>query len=264
MQSIYSSESPMRFVLTLLTVCLFSCNSFASNQDPSSNRLSFAASSVVVPVMANLQGLQGAFFKTQVSILNPSNFNYPIAVTLFGPNGVVGSQNLIMAPGQIRNYSNFLQEVFTYAGAGSVRFDSQASEGGSADFQFVVQSEVYWDTANGNYGTVVPALVYTASNFDSYSVGVNVSDASRTNIGCFNDSAGTNVVEAAVYDSSGQLANTVVMTLAAHSWGQMALTANVAGGYIRWRPTFPAFCYAVVVDNRTNDGNFILAAEFVP
>ncbi len=254
----------MRFVFTLLTVCLLSFNLLASDQNPSSNRLGFAASSVVVPAMANLAGLNGAIFKTQVSILNPSNFNYPIAVTLYGPAGMVGSRSLAMSPGQIRNYSNFLQDVFSYTGAGAVRFDSQTPDGGNADFQFVLQSEVYSDTTNGNYGTAVPGFVYSASSFDAYSVGVNVSSAARTNIGCFNDSDQTNTVEAAVFDSSGQLVDTVVMTLPALSWRQMALTANVTGGYIRWRPSLPAYCYAVVVDNRTNDGNFIPAAEFVP
>ncbi len=254
----------MKFAFTLLTFSLFTVNLFSGSRQLPSNHQGFAASSVVVPVMANLAGLNGAIFKTQVSILNPSSFNYSIQVTLYDPNGMVSQQSITMSSGQIRNYSNFLQDVFSYSGAGAVKFDSQTPAGGSTDFQFVLQSGVYWDTSNGNYGTAVPGFVYSSSSFEAYSVGVNVSPAARTNIGCFNDSEDANTVEAAVFDSSGQLVDTVTMTLPARSWKQIAVTASVTGGYIRWRPTLPAYCYAVVVDNRTNDGNFIPAGEFVP
>ncbi|MEW5977269.1 MAG: hypothetical protein AB1898_15875 [Acidobacteriota bacterium] len=254
----------MKAWFVILTVCLLSFDAVAKDQNLSGNRLGFAASSAVVPVMANLEGLNGAVFQTQVSIFNPTAFNYSVQVTLYGPDGMVGSRTLTMSPGQIRNYSNFLQDVFAYAGAGAVRFDSRTPDGGSADFQFVLNSEVYWDTANGSYGTSVPALFHDASSFEAYSVGVKVSSAARTNIGCFNDSDQANAVEASVFDASGQLVDTVSMTVAPHSWKQMRLTASVNGGHIRWRLSAPAYCYAVVVDNRTNDGNFIPAAEFVP
>ena len=38
--------------------------------------------------------------------------------------------------------------------------------------------------------------------------------------------------------------------------------ANVTNGYIRWRTSALAYCYAVVVDNLSNDGTFVPGAEY--
>ena len=42
------------------------------------------------------------------------------------------------------------------------------------------------------------------------------------------------------------------------------MTTIVSGGYVQFDPTDSAVCYAVVVDNATNDGRFISAAEYKP
>jgi hypothetical protein len=47
------------------------------------------------------------------------------------------------------------------------------------------------------------------------------------------------------------------MNLGEDSWNQIGLGDPVSGGYIRWRSTLSCFCYAVVVDNTSNDGSFI-------
>ncbi len=56
----------------------------------------------------------------------------------------------------------------------------------------------------------------------------------------------------------------VTLTLAANAWGQAAITASVANGYVRFEPTGAASCYAVAVDNGTNAGRFIEAVEYAP
>jgi hypothetical protein len=38
----------------------------------------------------------------------------------------------------------------------------------------------------------------------------------------------------------------------------------VSNGNVQFDPTDSAVCYAVVVDNATNDGRFISAAEYKP
>ena len=43
-----------------------------------------------------------------------------------------------------------------------------------------------------------------------------------------------------------------------------AVSSIVSGGYVQFDPTDSAVCYAVVVDNATNDGRFISAAEYRP
>jgi hypothetical protein len=258
------TETLMKIVVSFLTLCMLAVNGSAATTSKTQPFLDFAANSVVVPVMANVAGMNGAYFKTRVSILNPTPFPYSIEVTLYGGNGKENQQILSMAPGQVRNYNNFLQDLFSFTGAGSVRFESQPASGGMEDFLFVLNSEVYWDTTNGNFGTAVPAYPYGAANTEAYSLGVNIDSGSRTNIGCFNDNSESNNIEAAVFDSSGNLLDTILLTVPPLSWRQVSLTVPVSGGYIRWRPGLPAYCYAVIVDNHTNDGNFVPAAEFGP
>jgi len=92
-------------------------------------------------------------------------------------------------------------------------------------------------------------------------VGASVDANNRTNIGAFNDSASSNTITAELYDSSGTSVNTLTLTLAPHAWNQVAVPSNLSGGFIEFTPTLPAFCYAVVVNNVSNDGDFIQAVE---
>ena len=72
------------------------------------------------------------------------------------------------------------------------------------------------------------------------------------------------MINADVYDSANRLVTTVVLTVGGGSWTQVALSSPVSGGYIRWRPVSAAYCYAVVVNNTSNDGTFIPAINYVP
>jgi hypothetical protein len=67
-----------------------------------------------------------------------------------------------------------------------------------------------------------------------------------------------------VYDSANRLVTTVVLTVGGGSWIQVSLPNAVSGGYIRWRPVSAAYCYAVVVNNASNDGTFVPAVNYVP
>ena len=87
----------------------------------------------------------------------------------------------------------------------------------------------------------------------------------RTNVGCFDQSGAPNHVKATILDSTGQQTlGSVDLNLAGHGWGQTAVNTIVSGGYVRFQPDDSAVCYAVVVDNTTNDGRLISAAEYRP
>ncbi len=254
----------MKRLITLLVMALTSTQAFPSDLIPSRNALEFTSTYAVVPVMANLQGVTGSFFKTRVALMNPTASTYPIEVSLFGVGGFVTKTTINIAAGQMKSYENFLEEVFSFTGAGTVKFESQRIAGGSSDFQFLVNCEVWTTSANGRYGTTVPTNFIEASNSDAYSAGIKIDATTRSNIGCFNDSSLSNVVEAAIFDSSNNLVTTITLTLDPNSWKQVSIPNAVSSGYVRFRPSRPAFCYAVVVDNTTNDGNFIQAAEYAP
>ena len=254
----------MKRLITLLVMALASTQAFSRDLGPSRNALEFTSTYAVVPVMANLQGVTGSFFRTRVALMNPTAFTYPIEISFYGVSGFVSKTTLSMAAGQLRIYDNFLEEIFSFIGAGTVKFESERFAGGSTNFQFLLNSEVWTTSANGRYGTTVPTNFIEASNSDAYSAGIKIDASTRSNIGCFNNSSLSNVIEAAVFDSSNNLVTTITLTLDPTSWKQVSIPNAVSSGYVRFRPSQPAFCYAVVVNNTTNDGNFIPAAEYAP
>lgn len=228
------------------------------------NAIQVASTSVVVPSAANLTGLTGSVFRTRISIFNPTAFTYPIQTTFHDVSGNMSKVNITMAASQMRVYDNFLGDVFGTTGAGSVRFESRQITGGSPNFQFVVNAEVWTVVSSGRYGTSVATLIGGASTSESYSAGVRVDSDFRSNIGCFNDSATANTVVADVFDGSNNLVTTLTLAVPPNAWLQTAIPASLSTGYVRFRPSQPAYCFAVVVNNTTNDGHFILASEFTP
>jgi hypothetical protein len=244
----------MKKVATPLAILLIALNGLGAG--PKRSAQLFSSSFAVVPSTANVPGLFGAVWKTQVELFNPTTSTYSVQVSLYDKTGKVKEVSIDMAAGQVRNYANFLSDVFSYSGAGALKFDS-----GSDQNQFVLDASVYTDTANGRYITPVAALNFDASNFASYSLGIIIDSSARTNIGAFNQTPSANTVTAELYDSSGTLVNTFTLTLASQGWNQVAISSNVTGGYIKFIPTLPAYCFAVVVNNTSNDGNFIQAAE---
>jgi hypothetical protein len=240
----------------------------AGNNLPEVHRLQVSDPYHLVPVMANNPGQFGAVFKTRVSILNPTSFSYPIFVNLYGPNGRVGTRTINILPRESKNYQNFLQEVFSYSGAGSVEFDSWFDPpAGLPDYQFLVSAEVYTDSPNGQYKTVVTTggpVEDIGPSRESYSPGISVNASARTNIGCFNDSTSAQTIQARLYSPSGSLIQTYPISLPGNGWAQTGISDTVSGGYILWQPQSSCYCYAVVVDNTSNDGTFINASRYVP
>ena len=85
---------------------------------------------------------------------------------------------------------------------------------------------------------------------------------SSTNVGCFNQGSTTNTITATVHDSTGATTvGTVTLTLPPNAWGQTAVTSVVSDGSIQFDPTDNAVCYAVVVQNATNDAHLAMASS---
>ena len=254
----------MSLVLVLLLLLI---PAYAAELTPPTAQVSAASPQITVPTMANTPGALGGIFKTKVVVFNPTAFAYPIQVTLYSINGLVDQKIINMSANQIRNYENFLEDVFAFTGAGAVNFDSLSIPGGNVNHLFLVNSEVYIDGPNGRFKTVVMngiPLDPVSPGTNAYSTGISVDSSNRVNIGCFNASSLANIVVAEVYDSSNQLLKTVSITLTGGSWNQVPLGTTVTGGYIIWKPTTIAYCYAVVVNNASNDGSFIPAANYAP
>ncbi|MCU1228018.1 MAG: hypothetical protein JWO97_902 [Acidobacteria bacterium] len=224
----------------------------------------FASDFQTVPVMGNTPGLAGANFQTYVTILNPTANAFAVEVTLFDNAGTKRTATINLAAGELKTYQNFLDAVFGLVGGGAVQFRSPESAGGSHDNRFIVNAEI-WTAGASRYGTSLPTLEFAGTSSRSFSPGVSVGTGSRANVGCFNQSDAANAIKATVYDASGKVVvGTVNLNLPANAWGQAGITSVVSNGYVQFDPSDSAVCYAVVVDNTTNDGNFIAATEYRP
>jgi hypothetical protein len=248
----------MKRLICLVALAIVTLPTFAQSAQRTPRSLAFASDFQTVPVMANTVGAGGAVFETYVALLNPGPSAFPVTVSLFDAAGTKHDAIIELAAGELKTFDNFLDEVFDFTGGGAVTFHSADSSK-----RFVVSAEVWTD--NGRYGTSIPALEFAGTDSPSFAPGVTVSIGTRTNVGCFNQSGAPNTVTGTVLDPTGtQTIGTFTLDLAANAWSQTALSTVVNEGYIRFTPSGAAVCYAVVVDNLTNDGRFIPAAEFRP
>jgi hypothetical protein len=247
----------MKRLICLIAFAIVAIPTFAQSGRKPTN-LSFASDFQTVPVMANTTGAGGAVFETYVAILNPTPSAFTVTASLYDAAGAKHDAVISLAAGELKTYANFLDNVFHAHGGGAVTFRSADSSQ-----RFVVSAEVW--TAGGRYGTTIPALEFAGTDSDSFAPGVTVGANTRTNIGCFNQSGVANTVAAKVMDASGSMTlGTITLNLAANAWSQTAVSTVVSDGYVRFDPSDNAVCYAVVVDNQTNDGRFIPAAEYRP
>jgi len=225
--------------------------------------LAFASDSQTIPVVANAPG-QGGTFQSYLAIFNPTSSAYSVTATLFDVTGTKRTALIPLAAGELKTYTNFLDAVFNgFTGGGAVTFVSPDSTGGTRNNRFILSTEVR--TAGTRFSTSVPVLEFAGSSSRSFAPGVTVDSNTRTNVGCFDQSGTANSVKATILDSTGKLTiGTVTLNLAANGWGQTAVTSVVSGGTVQFDPSGSAVCYAVVVDNSSNDGRFISAAEYQP
>jgi len=205
-----------------------------------------------LPVAVHTPGLFNSFFKSHVAFYNATGAPFSVQATLFDSHGAAHVATFTLAANEVIAYADFVDEVFHLTGAGTVKFDS-----GAAANQMALSAEVYTNGPCGDFGTDVPAIAATLSAAESISPGVTNNTAQRTNLACFNGSASTNHVVADVWSESNTKVQTITFDLPGNAWQQLPVTVTTQGGYVRFHPSAPAFCYAVVVTDLSNDGRFI-------
>jgi hypothetical protein len=250
-----------RISLMVLTMAAVITTSAFAQQHARS--LAFASDFQTVPVVTNVAGIGGAF-QSYVAIFNPTSSAFSVTAALYDTTGTKRTALIPLAAGELKTYNNFLDAVFNgFSGAGAVTFSSPDTSGGTRNNRFIVNTEVR--TAGTRYSTPIPVLEFAGSSSRSFAPGITVDSSTRTNIGCFDQSGAANSVKATILDNTGtQTIGTVTISLAANGWRQTAVNSIVSNGNVQFDPTDSAVCYAVVVDNATNDGRFIAAAEYKP
>lgn len=221
---------------------------------------------VIVPTAANAAGQHGAFFKTRVSVYGQPEFTsstgIPMKIFALTPTGRL-SFTYTLPAGTVKTWENALQEIFGYTGAAAILFDTDNLE----DSLFVT-AEVYTDSPNGRFSTAVDAqtiLDYVGSTYPDLTIGVTAGGSFRANIGCSNYSFGKSTTTAILYGADGIRVKTFSFEVPAYGWAQIPVDAPVSRGAILWQNTgTSAFCWAVNVDNTSNDGTFLGRTTYVP
>ena len=205
----------------------------------------------VIPTTANVAGRFGGIFKTNLTLANLSQDDIEVTAKLYGARGLVKEESISLEATTYYSWNNFLGSLFEYRGAGAVEFTAEKP------FQ-VASVEVFIDTSSGRNTTVVlnqptPPLVYTGS---AISLGVNVNDGKRTNIGVFNSSSQSQTVTARVHsgESGADPVQVIRFDLPAKGYSQKSVSARVENGFISWQIPQEAYLYVVSVDNSSNDG----------
>ena len=199
-----------------------------TSKRPAAPNDSFASDVQTIPVVANTSGVSGAQFTTYMAIFNPTASSMAITASLFDGNGTETDKTITLAAGELRTYTNFMADVFNALGGGAVTL--RASDPSN---RFIVSSEV----RTGRFSTTVPALEFAGSSSPSFAPGIT-------------GPGGTSAAPSRRASGNG--------------WSQTAVPTVVSNGYVQFVPSDSAVCYAVVVDNSTNDGRLISAAEYRP
>ncbi|MDE2666387.1 MAG: S8 family serine peptidase [Acidobacteriota bacterium] len=205
----------------------------------------------VIPTTANVPGRFGGIFKTNLTLANLGEDDIEITARLYGSRGLVKEETISLKAVTYHSWNDFLDSLFEYRGAGAVEFTAEKP------FQ-VASVEVFIETSSGRNTTVVlnqptPPLIYTGS---AISLGVNVNDDKRTNIGVFNSSSRSQTVTARVHskERGADPVQVIRFRLPAKGYSQMSVSARVEDGFISWSIPREAYLYVVSVDNNSNDG----------
>lgn len=220
-----------------------------------------AVSHLLLPTSANVNGQFGSVYKTKVSIFNAVTVPYTIRVGLSVAGGEIAHVFINIGSSQTLTYNNILADLFGYYGGGAIDLDS-----GNDAYLFIVNSQVYVDSVGGRYTTAVQFaddLGAITPSRPGFVVGVSVNGARRTNVGCASNSQFDQTITFRAFDPNYKLVGSPFsFTLSAWGWAQYGLNLSLTNGGIYITATQNAVCYAVEVDNASNDGTYQLATPF--
>ncbi len=217
---------------------------------------------------ANVAGLGGAFYKTNMTLLNPDSKDISISAGLMTPSGATAWKTITLGANSYRTYENFLQEAFGYTGGAGIALFTDASQ------HFVAVAEVYTESAAGRYSTPLAglngtdALAVSAGGATSIVAGLRASPETRANFGCSNlDPVPVTVrIDFSAMTGGAAMTARADLMMGPSQWWQQpvplqgkdifAFFTVTSGGGPRG-----VYCYGVNVDNASNDGTVIPAVR---
>ena len=217
----------------------------------------------VIPVAGSAAGAFGSFFRTEVTITNPSPFGLGVQL-VFHPAGRSAepgdpSRNVLLVGNESRTFTDF---VATMGQTGLGSFDVLTT-----GFTPVITTRIYNDAGTAGTSGFTEEVVtsYEAIRSGAYADFTIPSDLTnyRVNMGIRTLGESTTFL-VTVHDATGALVgSTTARTVPANYFEQIPLSAFLAGvtppagGLARIQITSggPAVFYAATTDNRTNDGS---------
>jgi hypothetical protein len=219
---------------------------------------------VIVPVVASNSGLNGTWWRSELSVVNLGGSSADVTLELHPAGGGDASiVDIAIGPGEGRFLPEIVSTTFGAAGTGWLRLISPASG-------LHVSSRTFNDDPNGTYGQFVPATaVSDLFNSDDVAVlpGLRSADGFRTNLGVTSVADVATEVEVRVIGADGSDAGTLQVALPARSFVQVGRLLRDRLGIDGWAwATLSSAdaealyaAHASVVDGTTGDPAFIPA-----
>lgn len=217
----------------------------------------------VIPVAGSAPGAFGSFFRTEVTITNPSPFGMGVRL-VYHPAGRSAepsdpARNVLLNANESRTFTDF---VATMEQTGLGSFDVLTT-----GFTPVITTRIYNDAGSAGTSGFTEEVVtsYEAIKSGAYADFTIPADLTnyRLNVG-IRTLGESSTFLVTVYDDAGALVgSTAERTVPASYFEQIALSAFLAGitppagGLARIHVTSggPAVFYTATTDNRTNDGS---------
>lgn len=232
---------------------------------------------MTIPASASLQGLNGAFFRTDLSLFNSSQRAARVDLYHFCFAGqpcrpaAIGDDHIVVIPPRS---TTVLRDVLTTLGhsgaAGAIELICDGA------LPVVALSRTYSSSSVGaTIGTTIPALPDTAAHTRAILVplasnGGSLENGFRTNVGVFNPNETPVDVNLSLFASTGDPIGTPL----ARTWAPKepfqiddvfsALDAGMEvpeGAFVLVQSTAPVFSYAIRIDNQSSDPTFIQGAD---
>lgn len=231
----------------------------------------------IVPAAANVAGINGTDWHTDLSLHNPHSFQLPVMVQFLPSdtdNRVADTLALSLEPWATFNLWDVLgPEYFAVRGTGSILIiaDLSLSCDPVTDCEFLVTSRTY--TINpagegGEFGQTIPgSSTWQGIDWDSlgYAAGIlNDGLYFRSNIGIASWSEDWTSVAVDVQDADGVIVESLTLEVPPYGHVQERLPTWIEGGsLVFWLEDGPedplVFGYVSVVDQTTGDASFQLA-----
>ena len=234
----------------------------------------------MVPAAAHNRGSKDTFWRTDVSLHNPHEFDLPIVVQVLPSDTVnfeVPTLTFTIYPWETINLWDVLgPDVFDVEGAAAILAyaDPTLQCDPIEDCHFLVTSRTYTPEqgGNGEYGLTVPgAAISSATDWSTfgYAAGVlNDGDFFRCNAGVASWTPDWTRVRLDIQDADGQIVTSEVFDLPPHGHVQRRLlTSGYGGSLVFYLESGPGdalvFPYATVINQQTGDASYFFASSSV-